>query len=65
MAEGVKVKMPKSPKEALIEYEKQCAETGRSAEKAMRNCINNGAFLHFEEWKASRERMKLSDKDLQ
>lgn len=62
---GAIVKMPKSPREALIEYQKECDETARRAEKAMRNCINNGAFLHFEEWKASRERMKLSDKDLQ
>lgn len=59
---GAIVKMPKSPREALIEYEKECAETARRAERAMRNCINNGSFEHFDMWKAKKEIDKVFEK---
>lgn len=50
------------PKKALIEYQKECAETARRAERAMRNCINNGSLDHYNMWLASKTIDKVFEK---
>ena len=51
--------------QAKAKYEAECKSTEVIATKAIISYVDQGNAIHFEQWKASRERMKLSDEQMQ